>query len=189
MDLLGGIGLGGPVSSGSGAAAQSKPADLLGDLFGGGGGGIGVSTSSAAPAVDPLAGLFGGSSAVSPLSVSASAPKTYTCYNKHGLVITLAPTRDSPTSIVILSTFTNTGGVGVVTNLSFQVAVPKSLKLAMQPASSSTVEIGQSATQSMRIENPTKAVVRLRLKVVFAVSGQPVDEIVEFSSFDASLFA
>ena len=48
---------------------------------------------------------------------------------------------------------------------------------------------GSPATQWMTIENPTKVVVRLRLKITYTVGGQAVDEMAEFSAFDPSLWA
>ena len=59
----------------------------------------------------------------------------------------------------------------------------------MQPATSTQVSPTTPATQWMRIENPTQVPIRLRIKISYTHAGGPVEEICEFSSFDASLWA
>jgi AP-1 complex subunit gamma-1 len=114
---------------------------LLGDLFGG------------APASPPK------SNAVPDiLSGFASAPTTtnYTVYSKNSLLITLAAQpKPGNLSVNITATFANTGSTPI-TNMLFQVAVPKTLKLTMMPPSNSTIQAGGKETQAIAIENPTK---------------------------------
>ncbi|KAH9270457.1 hypothetical protein BSLG_001245 [Batrachochytrium salamandrivorans] len=197
MDLLGGIGL----DSGYGKpAADIHPAktgqlsthttqeNLLGDLFGGMGGMGGMSGMGGASntMANPLADLLGGGMGSSATSPAQS--KAYVCYEKHGLRITLTPTRESATSLGIVAQFYNIGSSGLISNIFFQIAVPKSLRLAMQPSTSTQVEPGQTISQNVHLENPTKVAIRLRLKISFAAGGQAVDEIVEFSSFESTLW-
>ncbi|KAJ3409421.1 clathrin associated protein complex large subunit [Chytridiales sp. JEL 0842] len=180
LDLLGEIGLGG-TSQPAPAQAPAPKADLLNDLFGGGG----SSVSASKPAVDPLADLFGGSSAS-----QAPQAKAYECYNKNGFKISLTPVREADGQLMsVTATFQNLGAPGPVGNLMFQVAVPKVLKLQMHPPSSTVVPQGGSATQAMRIENPSKTGVKLRLKIGYAINGQAVEEVVDFAGFDPSLWA
>ncbi|TPX35074.1 hypothetical protein SmJEL517_g02482 [Synchytrium microbalum] len=158
--------------------------------------------------IDPLAGLFGPtptpSSApsrpiitampVAPVAAMASPSlatrQDYICYDKSGLKITLSPTKDAMgMNVDVGVVFANTS-IATISAMVFQVAVPKSLRLQMQPPSSTVLPPGSSATQQMRIENPTKAAIRLRLKVSFQANGAvAADEIVEFSGFPASLWA
>jgi len=119
-----------------------------------------------------------------PMSV---APKEYNCYHKSGFKLDLIPTRESPTRIRILAKFTNVSLTDTLSNISFLVAVPKSLKLAMQPPTSTSLYAGASATQLLFIDNPNNAALRLRLKLSYALNNAPVEEILEFSSFDTFL--
>ncbi|KAJ3033585.1 clathrin associated protein complex large subunit [Rhizophlyctis rosea] len=201
MDLLGGIGLGStPAATSAPSAAQApKPStDLLGDLFGGGPAlspaPVSVTATPSTISADPLGDLlggFGGGGAVGGGSGGAEK-KSYVCYDKNGLRITLLPSREAAIEGVNLrveATLENLGGVGVA-GVAFQVAVPKTQTIVwLQALSSTDIPPGGRANQIMRIDNPKKAPIRLRLKVTYNVGGQQVDEIVEFSGFDASLWA
>ena len=198
MDLLGGIGLG---STAVTVAAPAKTTDLLGDLFGGSPPKqnnsvpplVSTSPQKAAATVDPLASLIGNSlSTTASPAAALQTPvlKAYPCYDKHGLKITLSPTRETDLVTNVLATFTNVAeAASTISSISLLIAVPKILGLTMQPASQTTLERGQTATQAVKINNPSKAAIRLRLKVAFSVNGQNIDEIAEFSSFDPSLWS
>ncbi|KAJ3278912.1 clathrin associated protein complex large subunit [Borealophlyctis nickersoniae] len=197
MDLLGGIGLGSSAAPASAPSAAKPTNDLLGDLFGGGAvTSPSVSTPSKPTAmVDPLADLlggFGGSTSASTPAPAATS-RSYTCYDKNGFKITLTPTREAAAegvSLNVSALLANNGASGPVSNVAFQVAVPKTQSIVwLQPLTSTTIAPGGTATQVMRIDNPKKAPVRLRLKVLYSIGGQQVDEIVEFSQFDSSLWA
>lgn len=58
----------------------------------------------------------------------------------------------------------------------------------MQPPSGNTVSATTSVTQLMKIENPTKVTIRMRIKLSYSLATGPVDEIVECSNFDPKLF-
>lgn len=191
LDLIGNTGPSRSTGGGGGGGAV----DLLADIFGGGSSGSAAPTS-AAPSSSMAGGdilsLLGGNGGSSAQSVqSSTAPSgSYTAYDNNGLKILLQPSKDSSTANVvnITATFYNTGHGGAIQELVFQAAVPKSQRLQMQPATSSTVPPGGSATQLLRVANPTKVPVRLRLKIAFtAGNGQRVDEIAEFSGFPESV--
>nr|KAJ3421163.1 clathrin associated protein complex large subunit [Polyrhizophydium stewartii] len=171
MNLLGGIGLGGgpaaaPAPAAAGFGGVSKQSDLLGDLFGGGPPAPAPAATAAPAALDPLADLFGGPAPTVASTPAVAAAKAYPSYNKLGLSITLTPTKESATATNVVASFYNSGAAGTVSNLSFLVAIPKSL----------------------RLENPSRVPIRLRLKIAFTAGGQSVDEIVEFSSFEPYLW-
>lgn len=100
-------------------------------------------------------------STVSPSTMSAPGPtvaaaSNYTIFEKDGLRIDVATSRnDAGDAVTLNATFRNTGSAQL-SNLNFQAAVPKALKLQMMPASSSTVAPGGTATQVIRISNPSK---------------------------------
>jgi AP-1 complex subunit gamma-1 len=123
----------------------------------------GVSQQPAQPQAQPMSNnavldIFGTQPTAPATSVTPAASlKSYTCYSKNDLVINLTPQPRSPGSPVvdIIATFIN-NGFGPVTDFLFQVAVPKSLKLTLQPASGNVIQPGSQETQSLRIENPNK---------------------------------
>lgn len=107
MDLLGGLSLDSSAPSLSNAAAtKANNLDLLGDLFGGS---DIVPVTSTPPMLANLMGL---------------APvQAITCYNSNGLFITLTPQKENAQLSNILVTFSTVAGP--ITDISFQVAVPK----------------------------------------------------------------
>ncbi|KAJ3346575.1 clathrin associated protein complex large subunit [Entophlyctis luteolus] len=130
-----------------------------------------------APAVSTGFAAFSGGGTTA--SVGA---KTVTCYEKNSLRISLtSDVVEQNGNIQITATFANTGLVGSISGLSFQVAVPKSLKLHMQSPSSTVVAPGAFAIQKMRVENPTKAAIKLRIKVAYVGASGSVEDIVEFA--------
>ncbi|CAJ0843185.1 4510_t:CDS:10 [Entrophospora sp. SA101] len=120
------------------------------------------------------------------ITTELGGPDPYVAYNKNGFKITLKPSKniDNPNLLDILVTFLNVGVGSSVQNLLFQAAVPKTQKLQMQPPSATTIIPGSSATQLIRVMNPAKTNVRLRLRIVYQTSaGSKVDEIAEFNEF------
>ncbi|KAI8898318.1 adaptin N terminal region-domain-containing protein [Globomyces pollinis-pini] len=178
MDLLGGLNLTGSAPTAIPALQATQPqvqtqatVDLLGDLFGSG---------PTPPVQSP------NKQEPTPLSNPSPTYPPIKCYEKNGLVVTLTPIKESSTITQIKATFYATVSI---TNLLFQVAVPKNFKLLMQPASSSNITPNGQAFQLMKIENSTKTTIRLRIKLSYTVDNQNIDEIAEFGSFDPSLWS
>ncbi|KAI7899492.1 adaptin N terminal region-domain-containing protein [Cokeromyces recurvatus] len=85
-----------------------------------------------------------------------SAAAGYEAYSKNGLTIRLLPSRDRNNSSIIniQALFSNNGSSGVIHQLQFQAAVPKSQKLQMNAPSSHTVQPNTTEKQLLRISNP-----------------------------------
>ncbi|KAI8593126.1 Coatomer/clathrin adaptor appendage, Ig-like subdomain-containing protein [Geranomyces variabilis] len=172
------------------APSAGNQNDLLGDLFGGGAPALSpqvppLSTQPSAAAIDPLGDLFGSSGFG---GGPAAAAKSYVAYEKNGFRVTLSAKRDG--NAIDVSADMKNNGMSPLSDVAVQVAVPRSLQITMHPQSSNMIAPGASASQKMRIENPTKVAVRLRLKVVYNIGGQQqIEDIVEFSQFDPSLWS
>ena len=149
------------------------------------------STSSmpkpATNALDLLGDLFGSAPVVKEVAPPTKVFANVTCYSKNGLNVVITPLKESATVCQFKATFTTTSGD--ITNINFQVAVPKTLRLAMQPASGTTASPATPVTQLMKIENLTKVPIRLRIKLSYSTgSTGAVDEIVEVSTLDPKLW-
>ncbi|KAJ3227535.1 clathrin associated protein complex large subunit [Clydaea vesicula] len=172
-DLFGEIGLGGKTTPAT-KKGQPNNMDLLGDLFNGG---TNLSaTSNPVSNNNMLDDLFGNSSA------SVQPAQKYTCYSKNNLLITMSPIKINGTDLQITTTFSCS--YGEISGLQFQVAVPKSLKLTMDPPSGTHVKMGKPETQMLKIENPNNVPVRLRLKVGYIVGTNNFEEVVIFEGFN-----
>ena len=72
-----------------------------------------------------------------------------------------------------------------VTDFTFQAAVPKSMQLELQPASSTTVEVHNPTpvTQIMKVRNPNKAALKMRIRLSYSMAGEPVQYQGEVGNF------
>jgi AP-1 complex subunit gamma-1 len=195
---------------GTGAPAAKTKNDIL-SLFGTASPPAAQQTSRVSPTassgLDLLGGLGMGTGAgmaalgaLSP-SPSAAAPAAFMqsadtpVYEKNGLGISFRQVGTEPGPdvqsrvCVIAISFKNNGPVPI-SDLNFQVAVPKTLKLQLMPPSSTVVPPGGSASQSMKILNPVGQTIegqavplRLRLKIAFTAGLTKIDEISEFNGF------
>ncbi|KAI9325370.1 AP-1 complex subunit gamma-1 [Obelidium mucronatum] len=131
-----------------------------------------------------LSDLFSTTTPTEPKIPTHHQPETRKlCFDKAGLKIYLIPTHPmGDKSVVDVNAVFENHGFSAVSNLSFQVAVPKSLRLQINPPSSAFIPPAGHATQAMRIENPSGTIVKLRLKIGFLAGNEGVDEIVEFSN-------
>lgn len=185
IDLLGDAPATAPATAATATPASFDPlADLLG-------GAPSSKPAASAPAssndlLDLLA--LGGGAPAAPVAVAAfpSQPTSFIGYDKNGLKVSFAGVVDSanPAMMNITATFFNASG-GILENLVFQAAVPKSLKIQLQPPSSTTIPRSGTVTQLIRVLNPTKEKIRLRIKISFSLNGQNVDDVAEVSNFPA----
>ncbi|XP_077626550.1 AP-1 complex subunit gamma-like 2 isoform X2 [Crocuta crocuta] len=106
-------------------------------------------------------------------------------FEREGLQLSLSFVRPpgTPALLLITVTATNTSGADV-THFICQAAVPKSFQLQLQAPSGDTVpaQDGLPVTQLLRILNPNKAPLRLKLRLTYNHFGQSVQEIFEVNN-------
>lgn len=170
-------------SSPSSVPASQDLADLLGGIY----------LSNKAPqstssgnVLDLLADVIAPSNHVSP--ANNSSVMSYSAYDKNGISVQLQPHIDnSAANVVNIKTLFSNNGSYNLSNLSFQVAVPKSQRIQIQPPSTTELSPGSTATQPFRVANPSKAPIRLRIRLSYALNGKEVVDIVEFSGFPENI--
>ncbi|KAI9597660.1 AP-1 complex subunit gamma-1 [Syncephalis fuscata] len=180
-------------TSGSNVATMSLITDIFGTTDS-------SSTSVASPPATSLLDQLGESRQSIPATLSnatglgidlSTAPTTYTAIDKDGFQVILTPSKDgqNPNVLNVQVSFVNAGVGATVDQLLLQVAVPKTQKIQFLPVSSNTVNPGQTAQQMIRIANPSKTVIKLRLKLSYRnVSTQStVDVLSEFSGFPSDM--
>ncbi|KAF9580384.1 clathrin associated protein complex large subunit [Lunasporangiospora selenospora] len=183
-DLFGGLGSN---SSSPPPAPVASNANIL-DLLGGGMATSTPATSPPAAAVAAAAGARPASANSNASSQNSSSQKFYPVYSKQGLAIAFTPQRDStnPNVVNILTTFRNeesTSG-GTIKDVQFHAAVTKTQQLQMRPASANEVAPGSNVTQVLKIANPQKTPIRLRLKIVYTTPNHgAVSDFAEFAGF------
>lgn len=189
-DLFGGT----SVSTPSSSTKTPAPVDILGDL---------MSTSPMPSAsTDPFKNMTGAPPAAvaglmdlmsdvapaAPAPISPTVPTSPTpAYTKGSLSIFLSSARVNPLDpheTEISARYVNTG-TGTIENFSLQAAVPKTMTLSMQPASSTRIASGAVATQRMVIKTTTEHAAKpiaMRLKLSWTEDGQEMNEMATISS-------
>ncbi|OZJ06718.1 AP-1 complex subunit gamma-1 [Bifiguratus adelaidae] len=120
------------------------------------------------------------------------APSGHIAYHDGGLMILFRPSRDAqnPNIVNIEIVFHNDGSCGELRDVGLQVAVPKSQRLQMLPASGTTVAVGVEQKQIMRVANPSNTPLKFRLRITYKSSANPqgVEKVAEFGGFAAGAY-
>jgi len=181
----------------AGAAPQSAPAPAAG---GGGGGGdlldlldVGLAAPAPAAGVADMAGagglldMFGGGGpAPAAVPVAAQESPPIVAYEKGGLKINLFCRKEANGTATIMAKFANSLAVPM-TNFVFEAAVPKYVKLNMNPATGQVLppQSDGLVTQTMSVENSAAGEkgLQLRLRIGYVANGTPVQEMGQCGNF------
>ncbi|XP_061685260.1 ADP-ribosylation factor-binding protein GGA3a isoform X2 [Syngnathoides biaculeatus] len=154
---------------------------------------------SASPLITHRQTSFGGGEETSladvfvPLdAVKPSKVRPITAYDKAGVRVLLHFARDCPPGrpdvLVIVASMLNTSPLAV-RDVVLQAAVPKTMKVKLQPPSGTQlapfipVLPPAAITQVVLLANPHKEKVRMRYKLTFTLSEQPFTEVGEVNEF------
>ncbi|KAL0272213.1 UNVERIFIED_CONTAM: hypothetical protein PYX00_005275 [Menopon gallinae] len=105
-------------------------------------------------------------------------------YDKNGLKIVLNWERpsDNPDVTLVSMVATNSTSSNLA-DFRFEVAVPKTLQLKMLvPSGTSIAPLGQ-LTQVVRLTNPTKVALRMRIRISYMTEGNRVQDQIEINDF------
>ena len=155
-----------------------------------------TTTSSIAPGANMLSPNLLGMSPVSTnnttptiSSVTPDVLAPINAFEKSGLKIMIELNKPEPTNqskTELICKFTNTAG-SPMTNLVFQAAVPKYLKLEMHPPSSTTIATDSDGLVSQRIvltnSMQGEKNIMLKLKIAYSLNGSKVEEMAQVSNF------
>jgi len=112
-------------------------------------------------------------------------------YSDEHIWITFVPllAYSSQTSIVMQVRAGSRSTEANITEFVFQAAVPKSLQLSLDPPSGADLSRGTVVTQKITVGNPTKAILKLRLKISYSLNGQLLEKIPDTLAFPADFGA
>uniref|UniRef100_A0A7M4E7F5 Golgi associated, gamma adaptin ear containing, ARF binding protein 3 n=1 Tax=Crocodylus porosus TaxID=8502 RepID=A0A7M4E7F5_CROPO len=125
-------------------------------------------------------------------SIKPSSALPVTAYDKNGFRILLHFAQECPPGrsdvLVVVVSMLNTAPLPIK-NIILQAAVPKSMKVKLQPPSGTElspfnpIQPPAAITQVMLLANPTKEKVRLRYRLTFTLGDQPSTEVGEVDQF------
>ena len=139
--------------------------------------------------LDDIFGDLGGSLTSAPMAVAPMMAPTMTVFDKDEFRITFDFEKSGvPNQIVIKLRATNVSAICSVTDFVVQAAVPKSMQLELAPPSATTIAVGGGlVTQVLKVNNPSHATVKMRLKISYSRNGLPHQDQMEVSNFPASI--
>ncbi|XP_053555433.1 AP-1 complex subunit gamma-1 [Bombina bombina] len=182
LDLLGGNDIQLVIPT---APPSSKPnsvggelLDLLGDLNLSG-------TPAPAPHISAPQLLLDGLS-TQPVFNDISGIPPITAYNKNGLKIDFTFERSSTnTSVTVITTQASNNTDSDMTDFVFQAAVPKTFQLQLLSPSSNILPAFNSGsiTQVIKVLNPQKQQLRMRIKLTYNHKGSAMQDLAEVSNF------
>lgn len=107
-----------------------------------------------------------------------------TAYEKNGLKILFQLERlpDNPNTTVITMSATN-DTLNPMSEFLFQVAVPKTFQLQMLPPSGIVIPPAGQVTQVIRITNPNKSALRMRIRISYSAGGTTIQDQADVSNF------
>ncbi|XP_017778337.1 PREDICTED: AP-1 complex subunit gamma-1 isoform X2 [Nicrophorus vespilloides] len=120
------------------------------------------------------------------LSVEQDLP-TLNAFDKDGLKIMFALEKMDNNTVSINVTATN----NTLSNMSeflFQAAVPKSFQLQMLSPSGTVILPNGVVTQVLRVVNPSKSMLRMRLRISYSIDGNQVQEQTEVNTFPTDIW-
>ncbi|XP_028813060.1 AP-1 complex subunit gamma-1 isoform X3 [Denticeps clupeoides] len=118
------------------------------------------------------------------LSLTGIPPMT--AYNKNGLKIEFMFERSNPNpNIAVITIHASNSTEADMTDFVFQAAVPKTFQLQLLSPSSNVVPaLNQgNVTQVIRVLNPQKQQLRMRIKLTYTYKGSPVQDLAEVNNF------
>ncbi|XP_078501037.1 AP-1 complex subunit gamma-like 2 isoform X2 [Lissotriton helveticus] len=107
-------------------------------------------------------------------------------FNKNGLQVSFTFERpESSSPLLVITTSASNSTAADISDFVFQAAVPKNLQLQLQAPSGSVVPAsnGGVITQLIRILNPQKVPLKMRLRLSYTHFGNSVQEVCEVSNF------
>lgn len=166
--------------------------DILGD--------VANVTSSTAPVSIPntqpvpmgndLMDLLGGSPISNQMNGGNGFPPM-TAFNKNGLLVEFLIEKDiSDPDVTSINIKATNSTQSPMSEFVFQAAVPKSFHLQLNPPSGNSVPPANSGsvTQLIKVKNPSKQTLRMRIKISYSHNGQTVTDMGEVNSFPATLW-
>ncbi|ORX47566.1 hypothetical protein BCR36DRAFT_584667 [Piromyces finnis] len=108
-------------------------------------------------------------------------------YYKNGLKIVFDAYNENPI-IIALKTKYIADPSYVIDKINLLVAVPKSMKLQINPPSATVCTPDSPINQLIKIANPSKAPIKIRIKLSYATNGRQINEMFDYSSFSESLW-
>ncbi|KAF5307950.1 hypothetical protein FQR65_LT06517 [Abscondita terminalis] len=108
---------------------------------------------------------------------------TLTAFDKNGLKIVFSIEKMSESNMVSIHLTATNSTISNMTDFLFQAAVPKAFQLQMLSPSGTVISPNGQVTQTLRVTNPNKGVLRMRIRLSYTIDGALIQEQTEVNNF------
>ncbi|XP_039746512.1 AP-1 complex subunit gamma-1 isoform X3 [Pararge aegeria] len=105
---------------------------------------------------------------------------------RNGVLVELCAVRGGDTATLTMRARSH--AASTISDFLFQAAVPRTFRLDMMSPSGTVLTPQGEITQVLKITNPSKTPLRLRIRVSYSIDGNPILEQAEVNSFPPDLF-
>merc|ERR1719376_1260542 len=163
------------------ATTNNSVMDLLsplGDSGLGGGLGMGLGVASNPPSAVPAP-------AAMPIINNMQTSSSVVAYDKNNVRIAAEQFErgSSPGEVSMKFVVTSTSPTLAASDFVLQVAVPKSMQIKLEPASSTSLSASQSIRQSLTVRNPKHATLKMKLRIDYKVGDSTVQDMAQVDTF------
>jgi len=177
LDLLGGLDVGTTIPT-----INSNANDSIGNVTNGLSSQLTTSTVTTVQNNNTL--LINSLNSANLLDGLAPTMPEITAFDKNGLRLVFGLERllDTPATTVVHVTATNHTQTPF-TDFLFQAAVPKTFQLQMLPPSGTVISPGGRVTQTVRVTNPNKSMLKMRIRINYSCNGTTVQDQADVTNF------
>ncbi|KAK5644697.1 hypothetical protein RI129_005997 [Pyrocoelia pectoralis] len=113
---------------------------------------------------------------------------TLTAFDKNGLKIVFLLEKVSESNMVSIHLTATNSTISNMTDFLFQAAVPKAFHLQMLSPSGTIISPNGQVTQILRVTNPNKGALRMRIRLSYTIDGALIQEQTEVNNFPTEIW-
>ncbi|XP_023310674.1 AP-1 complex subunit gamma-1 [Anoplophora glabripennis] len=113
---------------------------------------------------------------------------TITAYNKEGLKIIFSLDRVPDSNQLTINMTATNQTLSNMTDFLFQAAVPRAFQIQMLSPSGSVMAPNGQVTQVLRVMNPSRNVLKMRIRISYAIDGNPIQDQTEVNNFPTDIW-
>ncbi|KAJ8944272.1 hypothetical protein NQ318_009649 [Aromia moschata] len=121
-------------------------------------------------------------------TVSERDVPTIIAYNREGLKIVFSLDIVPDSNMLTINVTATNHTLLTMTEFLFQAAVPKTFQIQMLPPSGTVIPPNGHMTQVLKIVNPSKNVLRMRIRLSYVIDGNPMQDQEEVNSFPTDIW-
>ncbi|KAK9877381.1 hypothetical protein WA026_017778 [Henosepilachna vigintioctopunctata] len=185
------------ISQQTGTINNQNLLDLLGDLdtvipsvptVDSGIGLISENNNGSLPILNNQNSIFLSEDLLSSNRVNENDVPTILAYDKDGLEILFTLEKIPDSNMLSINVTATNNTLSMMTDFLFEAAVPKTFRFNILPPSGTVIKPNGQISQILKITNPNKATLRMRMRISYSVDGNSVQDHTEVNNFPSDIW-